>query len=187
MWNPNRTKKKEPTTVENTVEDTATQVEETKVVTKSQQEPAIDIASLYKLVEDQGKLIAQLQKGEDAEKRDPKEKYQGELHFSYKLRGGIPVLGYKSKKKILTRDWSFKNTHWEYESNHLLELQLADWQTMDVEVTEFNTSVERSPKQTALDQKGQIIDTDTKLTKLESYTFEDPTYGTIKVLPYAIN
>ena len=58
---------------------------------------------------------------------------------------------------------------------------------MDVEVTEFNTSVERSPKQTALDPKGQIIDTDTKLTKLESYTFEDPTYGEIKVLPYAIN
>lgn len=39
----------------------------------------------------------------------------------------------------------------------------------------------------ALDQKGNVIDTDTKLSKVESFTFQDPEFGTIVVLPTAIN
>lgn len=39
----------------------------------------------------------------------------------------------------------------------------------------------------ALDQKGNLIDTDTKLSKVESFTFDTPDYGQITVLSSAIN
>ena len=81
----------------------------------------------------------------------------------------------------------FKNVYGEMESNHLVELHLADDTTVDVEVNEFNQSVQRSEKITAKDHRSDIIDTDTKLPKVEYFVFDTPEYGEIKVLPYAIN
>lgn len=186
IWNSGRTKKTQ--TEATPVQDT---IVETKTETKVQAEPAADISvilkSLQKQIADQQAKIDKLEKWDENPFKSAKERYEWELHFSYKTWGWVPVLSYVSKKKNPARDLTFKNLHWEYESNHLLELSLANDTKIDVEVTEFNTSVERSPKMAALDQKGNVIDTDTKLSKVESFTFQDPEFGTIVVLPTAIN
>jgi len=132
-------------------------------------------------------IIKDLQKWEKNTFQAAKEKYQGVLTFSYKMRGWVPVLSYTSKRKNPSKDLMFKNVYGEMESNHLVELHLADDTTVDVEVNEFNQSVQRSEKITAKDHRGDIIDTDTKLPKVEYFVFDTPEYGEIKVLPYAIN
>jgi len=70
--------------------------------------------------------------------RSKKEIYKWPRHYSFKLRGWIPVLSRTSKRKDPTKDLVFKNQFWQYESNHLLSLTLWDWTTVDVDAELFN-------------------------------------------------
>lgn len=66
-----------------------------------------------------------------------REKYKWPRKYSYKLRGGVPVLSYVSKRRDPTKDWRYKNQFGQFESNHDLELSLADWTKVNVDVDDF--------------------------------------------------
>lgn len=109
-----------------------------------------------------------------------KEKYEWPRKYSYKQWWGIPVLSYESYRKDPSKDLSFKNNFWHYESNHYLKLNLANGETVNVEVTEFNRDYSRSEYYDAemrTDNRGNIL----------WYVFEDDTYGVMVVAPNAIN
>jgi len=104
--------------------------------------------------------------------------------FSYSMWWWVPVLSYKSKKIDNTRDWHFKNKFGEYESNHLLELKLADGSTTDVEVVEFNRSATKSEKMIAYDENGEYI---LLGSNPKSFTFKTEEHWEFTVLPCIIN
>lgn len=106
--------------------------------------------------------------------------------FSYKMRWGIPVLSYVSKRKDPSKDFVFKNQFWQYDdTNHILVLSLADWTTQEVQITEFNRDFTRSEKMTALDQHWEFITNDS-LKLVKTFTFTD-LWMTFTLLPNAIN
>ena len=88
MWNPNRVKKTQ--TEATPVQDT---IVETKTETKVQAEPAADISvilkSLQKQIADQQAKIDKLEKWDANPFKSAKERYEWELHFSYKTRHGV--------------------------------------------------------------------------------------------------
>jgi len=99
----------------------------------------------------------------------------------------VPILSYVSKKKDPSRDFIFKNNHNVWESNHYVVAQLADGEEVEIEQGVFSNSFTRSDKLPAKDQNGNSIDTDSKLSKLETLTFDHSEYGEITVLYSAIN
>lgn len=116
-----------------------------------------------------------------------KEKYEGPLTYSFKLWWWVPVCNYTSVKKDKTKDWLYKY-HWEFVSNHYLDLTLADGSNVKVEVNEFNASFTKSEYYEAKNEDWKIITT--KIAKLyppKSYTFETEEYWTFTVDPKIIN
>ena len=75
-----------------------------------------------------------------------KEKYQWPWNYSYKLWWEVPVLSYKSIKKDKTKDFTYKNHLWVLMNNHFLDLTLADWTNIEVDVNEFNLNCQKSDK-----------------------------------------
>lgn len=109
-----------------------------------------------------------------------KERYEWPRKYSYKLWGWIPVLSYESYRKDPSKDLTFKNNFWHYESNHYLKLSLANGETVNAEVTEFNRDYTRSDYNDAelrTDNKGNIL----------WYVFNDTTYWELLVSLSAIN
>lgn len=98
--------------------------------------------------------------------------------YRFKLYGGIPVLSIQSKKQDITKDYIFKNVKGEMVSNHILEVSLADWQKVDVDVIDFNRSVTSSEETfgTLINEWG-----------VSKYVFSTQEYGEIKVLASVIN
>lgn len=106
-------------------------------------------------------------------------------NFSYKLRGNIPVLSYVSKRKDPSKDLMFKNQYWQFESNHLLVLSLADWTEVEVDVIEANRDFGRSEKMVAKNQYDELI-TNSNLNITKEFRFTD-NWMTFTVLPNCIN
>lgn len=74
----------------------------------------------------------------------------------------------------------FKNQFGQWESNHYLELSLADGSKVDVEVNEFNRDYTLSDKIIAeprTDNKGNLL----------GYAFNSDEYGEFIVAPNIIN
>lgn len=107
-----------------------------------------------------------------------REIYAWPWEYKYKLYWEIPVLSFKSKKIDKTKDYHYKNLKWEYMSNHILEISLADGTTVDVDVIDFNRSITYSNLQQCeviKDERGTV------------YVFNHPQYGSIEVLSSVIN
>jgi hypothetical protein len=84
---------------------------------------------------------------------------------------GVPVLSYISKKKDPSKDFVFKNSFGWFESNQILELTLANWTSIDVDVIEFNKHFQKSEKLPAKDHNwNPIMNDNLKYTK--SFTFD---------------
>lgn len=105
--------------------------------------------------------------------------------FSYKMRGGVPVLTYVSKRRDPSKDFVYKNQYWQFESNHTLVLSLADGSTIDVDVVEFNRDFDRSEKMVCKNQYDEYI-TNENIKFVKEYRFTD-NWMTFTVLPNAIN
>lgn len=108
-----------------------------------------------------------------------KERYEWPRHYKYRLWGEIPVLSIQSKKQDLTKDYLYKNHKWEYINNHIFEVELADWKTVDVDGVDFAKNSTYSEPQECV----SIIDKNWKKT----YVFNVQPYGEINVLSSIIN
>ena len=106
--------------------------------------------------------------------------------FKYKMRWGVPVISWTTKKIDNAKDLVFKNKFWQFESNHLLALQLADGTSIDVEVNEFGVHHMKSEYMVAKDQNGGLIYNET-LPLATSFTFDTPDYGTFTLAKEFIN
>ena len=92
--------------------------------------------------------------------------------FKYKMRGGVPVISWETKRLDPSKDLVFKNKFGQYESNHMLALSLLDWTIVDVEVNEFGIHHNKSDYKVAKDQNGWFI-YDATLAMVKTLTFED--------------
>ncbi len=122
---------------------TPEEVKNTKEVVTQEIDTTKDILARLDQLESENKALKEDKKSAMTK---GKERYKWPRHFSYKMWAGIPVLSYKSTKKDVTKDWSYKIWK-ELVSNHYLELSLVGDKKMKVEVNEFNRSFERSEKQ----------------------------------------
>lgn len=93
---------------------------------------------------------AQLKKKEPV---DPKKRYEGAHSYSYKLWNWIPIIDYVSKKKDLARDYTYENVKGEVVDNHVMELKLADWTTIDTLVTEFHKGYTKSEQEFPIEER----------------------------------
>lgn len=75
-----------------------------------------------------------------------KERYEWPRNYSFRLWGGVPALSYKSVKKDLTKDFTYKNHLWVQINNHFLEVSLANGKTETIDVNEFNLNRVMSDK-----------------------------------------
>ena len=105
-----------------------------------------DLSAILARLERLEKENAELKETKENPFTKAKKIYEWPRHYSYKMWAGVPVLGYTSKRKDPSKDLAFKNQFWELQSNHYLVLQLANWETEEVEVNEFNASFARSDK-----------------------------------------
>lgn len=106
------------------------------------------------------------------------QKYDGPLHFSYKLWWGVPICSILSKKKDPTKSLRYRGINGNMVSNHLLVLALADNSTIEVDVEDFGLNYERSAKMEA-----QIISSWDNV----KYRFSHEVYKEFDVLSSAIN
>lgn len=112
--------------------------------------------------------------------KDGRRVYDGPRAYCYKMWGWIPVIWFTSFRKDPTKDLVYKNQYGTWESNHYLKLQLADGNTVDVEVNEFNRDYTLSEKIIAeprTDNKGNLL----------GYAFNSDEYGEFIVAPNIIN
>ena len=65
-------------------------------------------------------------------------------------------------------------------------MSLANWETVDVEVNDFNKNHTKSDKLQAKDQHWEVIDL-ANLHLAKEFTFENTAYGTFTVQKCAIN
>jgi len=176
--------------IENEITPTANEpVEQVKPQKTTNEISLNDIMAEIEALKAENKKLQKVNQFKEAKKinDDPKQ-------FSYKIRGWLPVLSYTSKRKDITKDWTFKNQFGTIESNHLLVLNLADGSTTEVEITDFNANFTRSEKEEAkvVDGDGMIVKDFSKLINYggvenTSYVFDHPTYWEITVLYSAIN
>jgi len=120
-----------------------------------------------------------LKAGKEGTFKNAKKRYEWPRAYNYKTWGWVPVLSYVSEKKDPSRDYLYKNQYWEFTSNHLLNLSLANEKKVKVNVTEFNKSYERSEKMTA-----EVI-SDWQNTTW--YRFSNEEFGQFTVKPNMIN
>lgn len=109
-----------------------------------------------------------------------RKKYEWPRAYCYKMRWGVPVIWFTSYRKDKTKDLVFKNPYGVWESNHYLELKLANGETVDVEVNEFNRDYTLSDKIVAeprTDNKGHLL----------GFAFNSDEYGEFIVAPNIIN
>lgn len=100
--------------------------------------------------------------------------------YCYKMWGWVPVIWFTSYRKDKTKDLVYKNQFGQWESNHYLELKLANGDTVDVEVNEFNRDYTLSEKILAeprTDNRGNLL----------GYAFNSDEYGEFIVAPNIIN
>ena len=100
--------------------------------------------------------------------------------YCYKMWWGVPVIWYTSYRKDKTKELVFKNPYGVWESNHYLKLELANGDSVDVEVNEFNRDYTLSEKIIAeprTDNKGHLL----------GYAFNSDEYGEFIVAPNIIN
>jgi len=121
---------------------------------------------------------------ETTEKKDPRNQHKWPWAYSYKTWDGVPILDYKSKKIDTTKDLHYKAPNWQYVSNHLLVLSLADWETVEIEITEFNKAHWRSEK---IIVKGSDLIRDEDTDDVVWYRFKDDTHWEFIVTKKAIN
>jgi len=108
-----------------------------------------------------------------------REHYKWPRTYSYKLWWWVPVLDYISEKKDKTRDFVYKNIHWEFTENQLLVLKLANWKEEKVLCTSFNDWFERSDK---LECK-----VESNWSEITGFIFTTKEFGEFKVSPKCIN
>ena len=108
-----------------------------------------------------------------------KEKYEWPRNYSYKLWGGVPVLSYKSIRKDATKDFTYKNHLWVLINNHFLDLTLANEETVQVDIHEFNLNRTLSEKLPA-----ELI---TDWVTVTGYKFKDSEFGEFIVHTSLIN
>lgn len=108
-----------------------------------------------------------------------KEKYEWPWNYSYKLWGGVPVLSYKSIRKDKTKDFTYKNHLGVLINNHFLDLTLANGESMEVDIHEFNLNRSQSEKLPA-----EPISDGVTVT---GYKFKDSEYGEFIVHKSLIN
>lgn len=90
----------------------------------------------------------------------------------------MPILSYVSKKKDVSKDYTYKNHKGEYINNQMVELRLANGETADIEVLDL-ANCENSPKQRCA--------VTVKATGEKVYVFSHPTFGEFEVLSNVIN
>lgn len=108
-----------------------------------------------------------------------KERYEWPRKYSYSRRGGIPVLSMESYKKDPSKELLYKGVEGQRISNQYVRLKLANDETPEVEINDFNTNRQRSEKMNC------------KIMQEEdwnfAYLFETEDFGTISVLHHVIN
>jgi hypothetical protein len=168
--------------VANTTEEIVVKSTEPKKAEKSDSNLQAILERLEALEQENKELKSNTAtKLKDAKKvnNDPKK-------FSYKLRGWVPVISYVSKRQDPTKDLVYKNQFWQYDSNHILVLSLADWTTAEVDVIEFWKNYEISEKVEAYDHHNELINNQS-LPLVKAYTFKTKEHWTFTVLPNSIN
>lgn len=103
-----------------------------------------DYKALLERMERQEREIQELKDGKSNPFSSAKERYKWPYHYSYTLRGNIPVISRKTVKMDVTKDLQFKNQYWVWESNHALELELANGETTKVEITLYNRDKQKT-------------------------------------------
>lgn len=140
---------------------------------------------LNKLEQENKELKEQVWPKENKFKK-AREHYKWPRVFNYRLWGTVPILSAESFRKDPTKDLLYKNSNWVWITNHFVKLKLANGETQEVVVDDYNRDFVRSEKLQAKDQNGNII-TEENLKYVQSYTFNTKEYWEITVLSSVIN
>lgn len=141
--NPNWIKKTDINDGNQEISNNQAIVENTPIV----KEETVNVpVSLLERLEKLEKDLASKQDKEESLK-DKKKRYEWPRKYHYQIWLGQPVLSYSSKRKDPTKDYVYKNLYWKEESNHYLDLTLADWTIVEAEVNEYNANKQISEKQ----------------------------------------
>jgi hypothetical protein len=177
MWNPNWVKKTPTTAIEQTEEATVEVMTQQEAPVKKEATIEVPASLLERLEQLEKQVATKADKGE--KEADKKKRYEWPRKYHFQMWLWQPVLSYSSKRKDPTKEFVYKNLYWKEESNHYLDLTLADGTVVESEVNEYNSNKWRSEKQFA-----EVIGSGNNITW---YKFTTKEYWTFIVSPNLIN
>lgn len=139
----------------------------------------VDQSQLMQTLQSMQEEINRLKEEKENPHAQAKKRYEWPRHYSYKMWWGVPVLSYKTVKKDESRDLTYKNQHWVMVNNHYLQLELAKWDPVTVDVNDFNTGFTRSEK--------LPCEVKSDWSNVTGYTFKTKQFWEFTVLPQMIN